>query len=145
MVVAPIEPNVEITANPMGPQLHAPAIEPTIEPKILPPIFCFEFLRWVILNRFIGITNADNIERIVIRTNPNSLPGGIWVTKKGSKKINSEINSKVNIKDEKIINDSKMNLKSEKINFKIFIIYTIESKTDLNTENGWAPPICFWL
>ena len=77
MVVAPIEPNVEITANPIGPQLHAPAIEPTIEPKILPPIFCFEFFRRVILNRFIGITNADNIERIVIRTNPNSLPGGI--------------------------------------------------------------------
>ena len=89
MVVAPIEPNVEITANPIGPQLHAPAIEPIIEPKILPPIFCFEFFRWVILNRFIGITNADNIERIVIRTNPNSLPGGIWVTKKGSKKINT--------------------------------------------------------
>ena len=122
MVVAPIDPNVEITANPIGPQLHAPATEPTIEPKILPPIFCLEFFRWVILKRFIGITNADNIERIRIKKNPSSLPDGKWDTKKGSKKINSETNNKVIIKDEKIINDSKMNLKLEKINFKIFII-----------------------
>ena len=122
MVVDPIDPNVEITANPIGPQLHAPATEPTIEPKILPPIFCLEFFRWVILKRFIGITNADNIERIRIKKNPSSLPDGKWDTKKGSKKINSETNNKVIIKDEKIINDSKMNLKLEKINFKILNI-----------------------
>lgn len=122
MVVAPIDPNVEITANPIGPQLHAPATEPTIEPKILPPIFCLEFFRWVILKRFIGITNADNIERIRIKKNPSSLPDGKWDTKNGSKKINSETNNKVIIKDEKIINDNAMNLKLEKINFKILII-----------------------
>jgi hypothetical protein len=77
VAVAPTEPNVEITANPIGPQLQAPATEPTIEPKILPLIFCFELLRLVILNRFIGITNADNIEITVIRKNPNSVPEGI--------------------------------------------------------------------
>jgi hypothetical protein len=77
VAVAPTEPNVEITANPIGPQLQAPATEPTIEPKILPLIFCFELLRLVILNRFIGITNADNIEIVVIRKNPNSVPEGI--------------------------------------------------------------------
>ncbi len=46
------------------------------------------------------------------------------------------MNNKTINKDEKIINDNEINLKSEKINFKIFIIYTIESKTDLNTEKG---------
>ena len=122
MVVAPIDPNVEITANPIGPQLHAPATEPTIEPKILPPIFCLEFFRWVILKRFIGITNADNIERIRIKKNPSSLPDGKWDTKKGSKKINSETNNKVIIKEIKIVIDNAMNLKLEKTNFKIFFI-----------------------
>ncbi len=53
------------------------------------------------------------------------------------------MNNKTINKDEKIINDNEINLKSEKINLKIFIIYTIESKTCLNTENGCAPPICF--
>ena len=77
MVVATIEPNVEIIANPIGPQLHAPAAEPITEPKILPFIFCFELLRTVILNRFIDMTNADNAERLIIKINPNSLPEGI--------------------------------------------------------------------
>jgi len=77
VAVAPTEPKVEMTANPIGPQLHAPAAEPTIVPNILPLIFCFEFLRLIILNRFIGITNADNPESITIKINPNSLPEGI--------------------------------------------------------------------
>jgi hypothetical protein len=77
VAVAPTEPNIEITANPIGPQLQAPAIEPIIEPKIPPLIFCFDFLRLVIRNRFIGITNADNAEITVIRKNPNSDPEGI--------------------------------------------------------------------
>jgi hypothetical protein len=77
VAVAPTEPNIEITSNPIGPQLQAPAIEPIIEPKIPPLIFCFDFLRLVIRNRFIGITNADNAEITVIRKNPNSDPEGI--------------------------------------------------------------------
>jgi hypothetical protein len=77
VAVAPTEPNVEITANPTGPQLQAPATEPTIEPTILPLIFCFELLRLIILNKFIGITKADNAEIAVIRKNPNSVPEGI--------------------------------------------------------------------
>ena len=117
-----MEPNVEITANPIGPQLHAPAIDPTIDPKILPPIFCLEFFRRIILKRFIGITNADNIERITIKLNPSSLPDGIWVTKKGSKKINSEINNRTVIIDEKIIKESIKNNKFEKTSLRIFNI-----------------------
>jgi len=76
VAVAPTDPNVEITANPIGPQLQAPATEPTIEPKMPPLIFCFELLRLVILNKFIGITNADNTEMAVIKENPNSVPEG---------------------------------------------------------------------
>ena len=90
VAVAPTEPNVEITANPIGPQLHAPAAVPIIEPKIPPPIFCFELLRIFILNIFIGITNADNAESITIRTKPNSLPEGRCATTYGSKKIYSD-------------------------------------------------------
>jgi hypothetical protein len=89
---------MEITANPTGPQLHAPAAAPIIEPKIPPPIFCFELLRILILKIFIGITNADNAESITIRTKPNSLPEGIWLTTYGSRKIYSDnINNPINI------------------------------------------------
>jgi len=41
-VVAPTEPNVENNANPIGPQLQAPAIEPMNEPNILPLIFILD-------------------------------------------------------------------------------------------------------
>jgi len=75
--VAPTEPNVEITANPIGPQLQAPAAAPITEPNMPPLIFCFDFFRMLILNIFIGITNADNTEIIKIKTNPNSVPEGI--------------------------------------------------------------------
>ena len=77
VAVAPTEPKVEITANPIGPQLHAPAAAPIIEPRILPPIFCFDFWSMRIRNMFIGSTNADNAEIITIRTNPNSVPEGM--------------------------------------------------------------------
>jgi len=76
VVVAPIEPNVEITANPIGPQLQAPAALPTKELKILPLIFCFELLRIWILKIFIGTTKADKVERSIISSNPNSVPEG---------------------------------------------------------------------
>jgi len=39
VAVPPMVPNVEITANPIGPQLHAPADAPSIDPNRLPPIF----------------------------------------------------------------------------------------------------------
>ena len=77
VAVAPTEPKVEITANPIGPQLQAPAEAPIIEPKRPPPIFCFEVFRILILKIFIGITNADNADKITISANPNSLPEGI--------------------------------------------------------------------
>lgn len=34
-----ILPNVEITAKPIGPQLHAPAADQIMEPNNPPPIF----------------------------------------------------------------------------------------------------------
>ena len=74
--VAPTEPKVEITANPTGPQLHAPAAAPIIEPAIPPLIFCFELFKIFIRKIFIGITNADRAESVKINTNPNSVPEG---------------------------------------------------------------------
>ncbi len=47
--VAPTEPNVEITANPIGPQLQAPATDPTNELKTLPLIFPLDFFKILIL------------------------------------------------------------------------------------------------
>ena len=46
--VAPILPNVEMIANPIGPQLHAPATEPIKDPNNPPPIFFFEPLKILI-------------------------------------------------------------------------------------------------
>ena len=98
VAVAPTEPNVEITANPIGPQLHAPAAAPIIEPKTPPPIFCFDFLSILIRNMFIGNTSADNADMVTIRTNQNSVPDGIWLTTYGSKKMYSDkINNPTNI------------------------------------------------
>jgi len=105
VVVAPIEPNVEISANPIGPQLQAPAMLPITEPKILPFIFCFELLRTLIRKIFIGITKADNAESITIRNKPNSVPGGKWLTTYGSKKIYSDKRSKPTNIDAKITNE----------------------------------------
>ncbi|CAD6515110.1 hypothetical protein NMT12_20152 [metagenome] len=47
--VAPTEPNVEMAANPTGPQLQAPAIDPINELKRLPLIFPLDFFRIFIL------------------------------------------------------------------------------------------------
>ena len=77
---APTDPNVDMTANPIGPQLHAPATAPIKDPKTPPPIFCFDFLRVFILKMFIGRTSADNADNVTINTNPNSVPDGIWLT-----------------------------------------------------------------
>jgi hypothetical protein len=46
--VAPIVPKVEIIANPIGPQLHAPAAAPIKDPNTLPLIFLVDFLRILI-------------------------------------------------------------------------------------------------
>ena len=77
VAVAPTEPKVEITANPIGPQLQAPAAAPMIDPIRPPPIFCFDFFRMFILKIFIGRTSADNAEIVTISTNPNSVPVGM--------------------------------------------------------------------
>jgi len=98
---------VEIIANPIGPQLHAPAIEPIIEPKIPPLIFALDFFKIRILKIFIGITTADNIDRITISTNLNSVPWGIWPTRYGSKKIYSEIINSATSMTVKTINDKR--------------------------------------
>jgi hypothetical protein len=68
---------VDITANPTGPQLHAPAAAPTIVPKTPPLIFCLELFKIWILKIFIGITKADSIQIIKIKENPNSVPEGM--------------------------------------------------------------------
>lgn len=47
---------------------------------------------------FIGKTNADRTEIIIIKTNPNSVPDGRWLTRYGSRKIYSDkINNPSNI------------------------------------------------
>ena len=54
-----------------------------------------------------GNTRADNVDIVTIRTNPNSVPEGIWLTTYGSKKIYSDrINNPTNIV-EKITMDKK--------------------------------------
>ena len=67
-------PNVEKIAKPIGPQPHAPAAEPIIEPKTLPDIFLLEMLRIRIRYMFIGNTKPAKAESITIKENPNSLP-----------------------------------------------------------------------
>ena len=139
--LAPTEPNVEITANPMGPQLHAPAATPIIEPKIPPPIFCLDFLSMFIRNMFIGSTNADNTEIITIRVNPISVPDGIWLTRYGSKKMYSDkINNPINM-NVKIIIAKMVYLGFENTNLTVDTIQIIESMICLKTENGCAPLI----
>lgn len=73
----PMLPNVEISANPIGPQLHTPAAAPKNDPNILPPIFLFEDLKIFIRKMFMGKTNADKPEIIRINENPSSVPLGI--------------------------------------------------------------------
>lgn len=69
-------PNVEIIANPIGPQLHAPADAPTIDPMKLPPILFGLFCRVLILYTFIGITRLDNEDTAKIKINPIILSYG---------------------------------------------------------------------
>jgi len=72
VAVAPKEPNVEITANPIGPQLHAPDIIPMKEPVTPPEIFCFA-IEWTLIRyTFIGITIDAKPDKIRIKMNPNS-------------------------------------------------------------------------
>lgn len=66
----PIVPNVEIIANPTGPQLQAPADAPMIEPIKLPPILFGLFCRVLILYTFIGITRPDRHDTVKIRIKP---------------------------------------------------------------------------
>jgi hypothetical protein len=66
----PMVPKVEIIANPIGPQLQAPADAPMIEPTKLPPIRFDLFCRVLILYTFIGITKPDRKDTLRIRTNP---------------------------------------------------------------------------
>ena len=47
----------------------------------------------LILNIFIGITKADRADSITIKTKPNSVPLGRWLTTYGSKNMYSD-NSK---------------------------------------------------
>ncbi|MBM2852857.1 MAG: hypothetical protein HW420_1404 [Candidatus Nitrosotenuis sp.] len=83
-------PNVEIIANPTGPQLQAPADAPIIEPIKLPPIFFGLFCRVLILYTFIGITRPDRQDIARIRINPTILSYGIENTKNGVKNTYSE-------------------------------------------------------
>ena len=87
----PTVPKVEITAKPIGPQLHAPADAPIIKPKNPCPIFFMLFCNAFILYTFMLTTNPDMIETPIINTNPISLSVGICIIKYGSKKIYSEI------------------------------------------------------
>ncbi len=68
----PIVPNVEINENPIGPQLHAPADAPTIEPTKLPPIRFGLFCKVLIIYRVIGITRPDREDTAKIKTKPIS-------------------------------------------------------------------------
>jgi len=73
----PIDPNVEITANPMGPQPQAPADAPMIEPST-PPLILVELLRSAfILKMFIAKTTPDNADTATINENPKTLSYGM--------------------------------------------------------------------
>jgi len=72
----PIVPNVEIIANPTGPQLQAPADAPMIEPIKLPPIRFGLFCRVLILYTFIGITKPDRKDTLKIKIKPINLSYG---------------------------------------------------------------------
>jgi hypothetical protein len=52
---------------------------------------------------FIGKTNADRAEIIIIKTNPNSVPDGRWLTRYGSRKTYSDKINNTNNMDVKII------------------------------------------
>jgi len=104
----PIEPNVEIIVKPTGPQLQAPATDPRKELKTLPLIFPLDFFKILIRYMFIGITTADNTERITINTNPNSVPCAIWPMMYGSKKRYSEITESPISMNAKIADDNTM-------------------------------------
>lgn len=54
---------------------------------------------------FRGNTRADKADIVTIRTNPNSVPDGIWLTTYGSKKIYSDIISRPTNMVEKITMD----------------------------------------
>ena len=55
-----------------------------------------------------GNTRADNIDIVTIRTNPNSVPEGIWLTTYGSKKIYSDrINNPTNIVEKIVIDKAR--------------------------------------
>ena len=66
----PTVPNVEIIANPTGPQLQAPADTPINEPIKLLPIRFGLFCRVLILYTFIGITRPDRPDTDKIRIKP---------------------------------------------------------------------------
>lgn len=72
----PIVPNVDITANPIGPQLQAPADAPIIEPTKLPPILFGLFCSVLIRYTFIGITRPEREDTAKIKTNPITLSYG---------------------------------------------------------------------
>ncbi len=91
VAIPPMLPNVEITAKPIGPQLHAPAAAPTNEPNTLPPIFLFEVRIILIRKIFMATTSPDNAETITIKEKANSYPWGMCPTTNGSRKRYSEI------------------------------------------------------
>jgi hypothetical protein len=66
----PIVPNVEIIANPTGPQLQAPADTPRNEPTKLPPILFGLFCKILIIYTFIGITRPDRQDMAKIKIKP---------------------------------------------------------------------------
>ncbi len=91
VAIPPMLPNVEITAKPIGPQLHAPAAAPINEPITLPPIFLLEVRIILILKTFMATTSPDNAETITINEKANSFPCGMCPITYGSRKIYSEI------------------------------------------------------
>ncbi len=71
----PTVPNVEIIANPTGPQLQAPADAPISDPR-KPPLVALTFCNIFTLYTFIGITTADKVDTARINVNPRILSSG---------------------------------------------------------------------
>lgn len=112
--VAPALPRVDMIVNPSGPQLHAPETTPKIEPNMPPPILRFCVLSMRTLKTFIGMTSADNVQSIRIKTRPNSEPPGTCPTTYGFKKTYPDASNKPSNMAEKITVANKIYQRFEK-------------------------------
>ncbi|MBI3639281.1 MAG: hypothetical protein HY223_03100 [Thaumarchaeota archaeon] len=90
VAIPPTAPKVEITANPIEPQLQAPALAPIMEPKIPRVIFLALFLNMRIRKTLALTTIPESAEITIINKNPSKLLWVTCITSIGSKNRYSE-------------------------------------------------------